>query len=302
MKRIVLSIIVVIALSVSAVAQQMNYVGGVLSQAFSSSADCSGNAAYVVTLNLNNNDATAGVVLTNNTGGNTVNFYASADYKRSWTAVSAIAWSALTATPAAYTQTSGGFTLDVAGKTNVCVAISSYVSGSVTVVMVSTPTRAVSVTPSSESLFATNLNQPILADANRLRVSTFNDSFVLPNTLSLQTLTATAAVNNQTTLTLAAPPPGKYNYVCMIKFVASQDATATANVNAVTTSTNFNSYAIKFSLAATADAVYETVDTMSVPLLGCARSDLPGTATTFVSPAATANTAFSWRATYYQAS
>src|SRR5436190_7324087 len=65
---------------------------------------------------------------------------------------------------------------------------------------------------------------------------------------ALVPISATAAVNVQTTLTIPAPPPGFYNYVCSLHFNASQNGTGTAAVNAVTTSTNFNAWALKFSL------------------------------------------------------
>lgn len=114
-------------------------------------------------------------------------------------------------------------------------------------------------------------------------------------------ITATAAVNTQTTLTIPAPPQGWYNYVCTLGFNASQDATSTAITNGVTTATNFNSFALKFSLVATARVNYDWVANWGSPASGCVKSFQTGTATTFVSPAATANTAFSWYATYYQA-
>ena len=60
---------------------------------------------------------------------------------------------------------------------------------------------------------------------------------------SQTTISSTAAVNNQVTLTIPAPPAGWYNYVCDLSYHASQDGTATAQTNAVTTSTNFNSFA-----------------------------------------------------------
>ncbi len=49
------------------------------------------------------------------------------------------------------------------------------------------------------------------------------------NTSALYPLTAisaTAAVNNQVTLTIPAPPTGWYNYVCSLSYHASQDGTA----------------------------------------------------------------------------
>lgn len=123
-----------------------------------------------------------------------------------------------------------------------------------------------------------------------------------PSTLYVIPIAATAAVNAQTTLTLPAPPPGLYNYVCNLHFNASNDGTGTAAVNNVTTSTNFNSYALKFSLALAADTNYDWVENWGAPATGgCAKSTSPGTATTFVSPAALTHTAFTWTGTYYQA-
>lgn len=114
-------------------------------------------------------------------------------------------------------------------------------------------------------------------------------------------ISATAAVNNQVTLTIPAPAAGLFNYVCSINYHASQDGTATAQTNAVTTSTNFNSFAIKYSLTATATINYDTQFVWGTPATGCVKSTLAATATTFVSPAAGANIAFTWNATYFQA-
>lgn len=118
---------------------------------------------------------------------------------------------------------------------------------------------------------------------------------------SMTPISATAAVNNQTTLTIPAPASNQFNYVCYLHFNLSQNATSTASTNAVTTSTNFNSYAIKYSAAATANAVYDWVEVWGTPAGGCAKSGTAGTATTFVSPAAQAQSAFTWTALYYQA-
>ena len=132
----------------------------------------------------------------------------------------------------------------------------------------------------------------------------------VPNTTPVQAVTAyyamvpisaTAAVNTQTTLTIPAPAPGLYNYVCFLGFNASQNGPSTAISNAVTTSTNFNAFALKFSLAATANLGYDWTQRWGAPSVGCAKSAAPGTATTFVSPAAVTNAAFTWYATYYQA-
>lgn len=113
-------------------------------------------------------------------------------------------------------------------------------------------------------------------------------------------ISATAAVNVVTTLTIPAPAPNLYNYVCYLGLNVSQDGTSTANSNKVSSSTNFNSFAHKWSLPATANLSYDWSARWGNPATGCAKSTLPGTATTFVSPQ-TANSAHTWYATYYQA-
>ena len=117
----------------------------------------------------------------------------------------------------------------------------------------------------------------------------------------LTAISSTAAVNNQVTLTIPAPAGGLYNYVCMLSYHASQDGTATAQTNAVTTSTNFNAFGIKYSLTATATINYHEDFNFGTPGAGCVKSAAPGVATTFVSPSAGANIAFTWKATYFQA-
>src|SRR5262245_52453548 len=63
---------------------------------------------------------------------------------------------------------------------------------------------------------------------------------------------ATAAVNTQTTITIPAPPPGLYNYICTLDINASRQNTGTTTplTNAVTTSNNMGNFAFKFSNAA----------------------------------------------------
>lgn len=117
----------------------------------------------------------------------------------------------------------------------------------------------------------------------------------------LVAISATAAVNNQVTLTIPAPAGGLYNYVCSLTYHASQDGTATAQTNAVTTSTNFNAFALKYSLTATATINFDQQFNWGTPATGCPKSAAPGVVTTFVSPAAGANIAFTWYAMYFQA-
>ena len=116
-------------------------------------------------------------------------------------------------------------------------------------------------------------------------------------------ISATGAVNAQVTLTIPAPTAGLFNYVCTLGFNASQSATGAALNNQVTTSTNFNSFALKFSILAVATQANFDAPSLvwGTPATGCAKSTLAGTATTFVSPAAAAQTAFTFYATYYQA-
>jgi len=116
-------------------------------------------------------------------------------------------------------------------------------------------------------------------------------------------ITATAAVNTQTTLTIPAPAGGQYNYVCSLAYNISFDATGAAISNLVSTSTNFASFAVKASNVGTA-----STDTGVVPLIsgttpgfGCVKSAAPGVTTTFVSPASVTHGAWTWYATYYQA-
>lgn len=118
---------------------------------------------------------------------------------------------------------------------------------------------------------------------------------------SLVAISATAAVNTQTTLTIPAPPPTFYNYVCSVHYSVSQNGTATANTNLTTSSTNFGGWAIKYSYPATVNGTYDWVEGWGIANVGCVKSTSPGVATTFVSPAAQTNSAFTWSATYYQA-
>jgi len=120
--------------------------------------------------------------------------------------------------------------------------------------------------------------------------------------ITLIPISATAAVNTQTTLTIPAPPGGMYNYVCSLAFQLGNDTTATVVTNVVSTSTNFNSFAVKVSQPSVASN-----DTGAMMVLngqgtaGCAKSTAPGTATTFVSPAGVTHAMWTWYATYYQA-
>jgi hypothetical protein len=124
-------------------------------------------------------------------------------------------------------------------------------------------------------------------------------------------ISATAAVNNATTLTIPTPPGGFSNYVCSLGYQLNSDATGAAVTNAVTTSTNFNAFAIKVSMPVSVNLDSSSgtqangqanVTLFSLnPGGGCAKSTIPGTATTFVSTAGLTHAAWTWYATYYQA-
>jgi hypothetical protein len=124
-----------------------------------------------------------------------------------------------------------------------------------------------------------------------------------PSNIVLIPISATTAVGNATTLTIPAPPGGQYNYVCFLAYEIGQDATDTALTLATSSSTNFNSFAVKVSQAATVN-----IDTGSLvainsggPGAGCVKSVAPGVATTFVQSASNAHATWTWYATYYQA-
>ena len=111
-------------------------------------------------------------------------------------------------------------------------------------------------------------------------------------------ISATAAVGSPAVLTFPTPPAGQYIYVCSLALEASNDNTGTVLTNVVTTSANFNSFALKFSAIATASLGYDWGMTMGSPSTGCAKSTLPGTVTSFTSPTST-HEAYVWIASYF---
>ena len=124
----------------------------------------------------------------------------------------------------------------------------------------------------------------------------------VPTTITVIPITATATAGSTSTLTIPTPNGGLSNYVCSLAFEISNNNTGTALNNVVSTSTNFNSFAVKTTLAATnsADSGVQLLFNLT-PALGCVKSTIPGTATTFVSSVSPSNAAWSWYATYYQA-
>lgn len=116
-------------------------------------------------------------------------------------------------------------------------------------------------------------------------------------------ISMTAAINTATVLTIPAPAGGLYNYVCSLAFQVSNNATGATITNQVSTSTNFNSFAVKWSQLGTVniDGNVQTVLNSHGPTDGCAKSTSPGVATTFTSPAALAQATWTWYATYFQA-
>lgn len=114
-------------------------------------------------------------------------------------------------------------------------------------------------------------------------------------------IAATGGSGAATTLTIPAPTQsGFYNYVCYLAMEGGNDTTATVVTNATGSSTNFNGWANKTSTpsAASNDTGVLTYFNLSPP--GCAKSQSPTTATTFVSPNST-HEQYTWYATYFQA-
>lgn len=117
----------------------------------------------------------------------------------------------------------------------------------------------------------------------------------------LTPISATAAANAASTLTIPAPTQsGYYNYVCSLSLESSNNNTAAVITNVVTTSTNFNSFAVKFSKISAASNDSGVLTYLNLQAPGCAKSTSPSTATTFVSPTST-NEAYTWTAVYFQA-
>lgn len=139
---------------------------------------------------------------------------------------------------------------------------------------------------------------PILAQAPTIV------SFTTPQSgIVLIPISSTAAVNNATVLTLPAPAGGLSNYVCYLAYEVSTDATGGALSNVVSTSANFNSFAVKFSQPAGVNldsGVQVVLNSMSA-IGGCPKSTVPGTATTFTAPSGSTHEAWTWMAVYFQA-
>jgi invasion protein IalB len=116
-------------------------------------------------------------------------------------------------------------------------------------------------------------------------------------------ISATNSVNTQTVLTIPAPPGGMSNYICSLAYQINADATGGAITNAVSTSANFNAFAVKVSMPAgvNLDGGVQVVLNSNGAVGGCAKSTVPGTATTFTSTASLTHIAWTWYATYYQA-
>lgn len=129
----------------------------------------------------------------------------------------------------------------------------------------------------------------------------------------LNALTATAAAGSPAVLTIPAPSSNSiFNYVCSLAFEGSNANSAAVLTNAVSTNTNFGTFAVKVSAPSvasndTANAAEGSAQQMSPILIinsaatgGCVKSTAGGTATVFTSPTV-ANWAFMWAGTYYQA-
>jgi len=119
----------------------------------------------------------------------------------------------------------------------------------------------------------------------------------------LTPISATGAVNVATVLTIPAPSnPNFFNYICSLAFELNSDGTGGAISNQVSTSTNFNAFAVKASFPATVsiDSGIQIALPTQTPGTGCYKSAAAGVATTFTAPASSAHIAWTWYASYYQ--
>ena len=91
-----------------------------------------------------------------------------------------------------------------------------------------------------------------------------------------------------------------FNYVCYLAINSSNNNTGAVNTNVTASSTNFNSWAMKWSKISAASNNYDWSMQLGTPATGCAKSTLAATATTFVSPTST-DEAYTWYATYFVA-
>lgn len=142
-----------------------------------------------------------------------------------------------------------------------------------------------------------------LASVSRAQTATLIQQTTPATNIVAVPISATAAINTATVLTIPAPAGGLYNYICYLAYQVNSNATGATITNQVSTSTNFNSFATKFSSPATVniDSGVQILLNTNGPTVGCIKSAAPGVATTFTSPAALAQAAWSWYATYFQA-
>lgn len=119
-------------------------------------------------------------------------------------------------------------------------------------------------------------------------------------TFPIVPISATAAAGSAAVLTIPAPVNAAYfNYVCYLAIEGSNNNTPLAATNVVTTSTNFNSFAAKFSTPGAASSDTGVLPLLSSTAPGCAKSAAAATATTFTSPTST-DEAYAWYALYFQ--
>lgn len=111
-------------------------------------------------------------------------------------------------------------------------------------------------------------------------------------------VTATAAAGSPAVLTISAVQ-GQYIYLCgTLSLTASNNNTGAVLTNLVTTSTNLNSFALKFSQISANSNSYDWSMPLGNPGTGCVKSTSPSTATTLTSPT-TANWAYVWVGSFY---
>lgn len=114
------------------------------------------------------------------------------------------------------------------------------------------------------------------------------------------TINATGGINTATTLTITAPGPGLYIYVCEIDLTVSNNATgAVTATNLSFTTSNLGGWKYTYSMVGTANTV--PIDRSFSFYPGCIKATVAATAVTIVPPAANAQAVYNINACYYSA-
>lgn len=155
MKKALLILVAMVLFAGHVSAQTLRSVTGSLSGSTTACGPVSTDA--MLSLPVGPTDSAASVQLAGTFSG-TVTFLASANGGQQWASISGQPWTGGVYVTSA--TATGGWTFDVAGKTNLCAYISSYTSGAATTTVASGPARANNVT---SSVVKTQVDQYVTA-------------------------------------------------------------------------------------------------------------------------------------------